>query len=62
MKVAKMGMCARVVHYATHDTMSCLMHGHRKLRLAEDVEILRLAPDMRQTCMRQTCIMRLVKM
>ena len=31
------------VHYATHDTR--LMHGYRKLRLAEIFEMLRLMPD-----------------
>ncbi len=30
-------------HYATHDTR--LMHGHRKLRLAEYFEMLPLMPD-----------------
>ena len=39
------------LHYATHDTH--LTYGHRKLRQAEDFEILRLAPDfetLRLTC------------
>ena len=30
----------RGVHYTTHDT--CLTHGHRKLRLAEDFKMLLL--------------------
>ncbi len=33
------------VHYATHDT--CLTHGYRKLRLAEDFEILRVMCDFK---------------
>ncbi len=39
------------LHYTTHDTR--LTHGHRKLSLAEDFEILRLTPDfeiLRLTC------------
>ena len=31
------------MQYATHDT--CLTRGHRKLRLAEDFEMMRLMPD-----------------
>ncbi len=30
------------IHYATYDTR--LTHGHRKLRLAEDFEMLRMTP------------------
>ncbi len=33
------------LHYAIHDTG--LMHGHRKLRLVEDFEVLGLTPDFK---------------
>ena len=43
MLVSSMYLIGSTLHYATQYIR--LMHGHRKLRLAEDFEMFRLTPD-----------------